>query len=111
MTEHHRHGRRRVIGLVLAGCVLAGGLGAVAGEVFDPPERGHQGRPGRPRLGVVATPGHAAPGARPAGSFRLDGTTQDPDLTGTTYDIGYDALIFIPSDWQVYQKTTPGSGR
>jgi hypothetical protein len=37
VTDHHRHGRRRVIGLVLAGSVFVGGLGAVTGAVFDPP--------------------------------------------------------------------------
>lgn len=105
MTELHRHGRRRVIGLVLAGCVLTGGLGAVAGEVFDPPPTADPKVSPTPQLGVVATPGRAVSKARAAGTaFRLDGTTQDPNLTGTTYDIGYDALIFIPSDWQVYQK-------
>jgi hypothetical protein len=104
VTDHHRHGRRRVIGLVLAGSVVAGGLGAVAGEVFDPAPTKDTKVSETPSLGVVATPGRAISKARPADTLRLDGTTQDPDLTGTTYDIGYDALIFIPSDWEVYQK-------
>ncbi len=103
MTDYQRHGRRRVIGLVLAGCVLVGGLGAVAGEVFDPPAEHPRKARTHPDLGVTVTPGNAAPGARPAGVFRLDGTTQDPNLTGVEYDIGYGARIFIPSDWEVTQ--------
>ena len=103
MTDLHRHDRRRVIGLVLAGCVLVGGLGAVAGEVFDPPAEHPRKARTNPGLGVTVTPGNAAPGARPAGFLRLDGTTQDPDLTGTEYDLGYGARIFIPSDWEVTQ--------
>src|SRR4051812_20952388 len=99
----HRHDRRRVIGLVLAGCVLTGGLGAVAGELFDPPaEHPRMARP-TPHLGVVVTPGNAAPAARPAAVLRLDGTTQDPNLTGTEYDIGHGARIFIPEGWEVTQ--------
>ena len=103
MTDYQRHGRRRVIGLVLAGCVLVGGLGAVAGEVFDPPAEHPRKARTHPDLGVTVTPGNAAPGARPAGVLRLDGTTQDPNLTGVEYDIGYGARIFIPSDWEVTQ--------
>jgi hypothetical protein len=108
-ATYRRHDRRRVIGLVLAGCVLVGGLGAVAGEIFDPPPTtDRKVRPGAPGLGVVVTQGNTVAKARPAsrvggGTFRLDGTTQDPDLTGTLYDIGHDAPIFIPSDWEVYQ--------
>ena len=101
MTDYHRHSRRRVIGLVLAGCVLVGGLGAVAGEAFDPPtEHPRKARP-TPRLGVTVSAGEAAPRARPI--LRLDGTTQDPNLTGVEHDIGYGARIFIPSDWEVTQ--------
>ena len=103
MTDYHRHGRRRVIGLVLAGCVLVGGLGAVAGEAFDPPEEHPRNARPTPGLGVTVTPGNAAPGARPAGVLGLDGTTQDPNLTGVEYDIGYGARVFIPSDWEVTQ--------
>jgi hypothetical protein len=104
VTDYHRHNRRRVIGLVLAGCVLVGGLGALAGELFDPPaEHPRKARANQPDLGVAVSPGDAAPGARPAAVLRLDGTTQDPDLTGVEYDIGYGARIFIPTDWDVTQ--------
>ena len=104
MTDYHRHGRRRVIGLVLAGSVVAGGLGAVAGEVFDPaPTTSEKARANDPSLGVVVTQGNAVSKARPADVLRLDGTTQDPNLTGTEYDLGYGARIFIPSDWELYQ--------
>jgi hypothetical protein len=104
VSDYHRHGRRRVIGLLLAGCVLVGGLGAVAGEAFDPPaEHPKKARANRPDLGVSVGPGNAVPRARPAGVLHLDGTTQDPNLTGVEYDIGYGARIFIPSDWDVTQ--------
>ncbi len=103
MTDHHRHDRRRVIGLVLAGCVLVGGLGAVAGEAFDPPAEHPRKARTNPGLGVTVTQGNAVPRARPAAFLRLDGTTQDPNLTGVEYDIGYGARIFIPSDWDVTQ--------
>ncbi len=104
MTDYHRHSRRRVIGLVLAGCVLVGGLGAVAGEVFDPPPTvDRKVRPNDPDLGVVVGPGNSVSKSLPAGVLWLDGTTQDPNLTGTLYDLGYDAPVFIPSDWEVYQ--------
>ena len=103
MSDYSRHSRRRVIGLVLASCVLVGGLGAVAGEAFDPPAEHPRKARTNPGLGVTVSPGNAAPGARPAGFLRLDGTTQDPDLTGVEYAIGYDAQIFIPSDWDVTQ--------
>jgi hypothetical protein len=93
-----------VIGLVLAGCVLVGDLGAVAGEAFDPPaEHPRKARATSPDLGVTVAPGNAAPRARPAGVLRLDGTTQDPNLTGAEYDIGYGARVFIPADWEVTQ--------
>ena len=82
MTDLHRHDRRRVIGLVLAGCVLVGGLGAVAGEVFDPPAEHPRKARTNPGLGVTVTQGNAAPRARAATLLRLDGTTQDPNLTG-----------------------------
>ena len=44
-------------------------------------------------------------GARRAagGVLGLDGTTQDPNLTGVEYDIGYGARVFLPSDWEVTQ--------
>ncbi|MDX6374437.1 MAG: hypothetical protein QOD98_3425, partial [Nocardioidaceae bacterium] len=104
MSDYHRHSRRRVIGLLLAGCVLVGGLGAVAGEAFDPPaEHPKKARANRPDLGVSVGPGNAVPRAQPAGVLHLDGTTQDPSLTGVEYDIGYGARIFIPSDWDVTQ--------
>ena len=108
MTDHHRHSRRRVLGLVLAGCVLTGGLGAVAAEVFDPPaEHPRKARATEPGLGVAVSPGNAAPRARPAGlvsrAFSLDGTTPDPNLTGIEYDIGNGGRIFIPTDWEVTQ--------
>ena len=67
-----------------------------------PEEHPRKARP-TPGLGVTVTPGNAAPGARPAGVLGLDGTTQDPNLTGVEYDIGYGARVFMPSDWEVTQ--------
>jgi hypothetical protein len=100
----HRHGRRRVIGLVLAGCVLVGGLGAAAGEVFDPAVAQPK-EAAEPTLGVVVSPGDAASRAGPASVVRMDGATEDPNLTGVEYDLGYGARIFVPApDWQVYER-------
>lgn len=104
MVDYHRHGRRRVIGLVLAGCLLTGGLGAVAGEVFDPPTQEPK-QAAEPSLGLVVTQGDTVSKARPADVVRMDGTTEDPNLTGVEYDLGYGARIFIPApDWEVYQQ-------
>jgi hypothetical protein len=109
VSDHHRHDRRRVIGLLLAGCVLVGGLGAVAGEVFDPAAEHPRKVRQTPGLGVTVGQGDAAPHARPAGvagrAFRMDGTSQDPDLTGSDYDLGAGARIFIPSDWEITQTS------
>jgi len=103
--DHHRHGRRRVIGLVLAGTVLTGGLGAVAGEVFDPSAEHPREASTDPDLGVVVTGGTAVSKAGPADVLRVDGPTEDPNLTGVEYDLGYGGRIFIPApDWEVYQK-------
>jgi hypothetical protein len=104
MTDDHRHDRRQVIALVLAGCVLVGGLGAVAGEVFDPGAvHPRKARAGNPQLGLVIGAGSSAPHARAPGVVRLDGSTIDPNLTGVEHDIGYGARIFVPTDWEVTQ--------
>jgi hypothetical protein len=98
--EHHRHGRGRVIGVVLAGCVLAGGIGALAGEVFDPePVRGGQVvQPGEEP--AVGGPGQSVAFGWPS----ADDSGSSPDSTGgsgSVVTLPGDVPVFVPTGWEV----------
>jgi hypothetical protein len=96
---YHRSGKGRVIGLLLAGTVLVGGLGAVAGVAFDPEPVSHPlVTPPDTDFSLALGVGRSAP--RGLGA---DSETVDPNMVGSLYDIGFGPQIFVPTDWSVYQ--------
>ena len=92
MTDHHRHDRRRVVGVVLAGCVLIGGLGAVAGEAFDPePVRG----------GRVVQPTVAPHVAGLGRSVAFGSHAVDVTGPGSVVTLQDGVAVFVPPGWEV----------
>ena len=90
-----------MVGTIVAGTLLVGCLGGLAGVALNPP-------PGsRPALvndspGVEVAP--AGPGRSVLRTLSADSETPDPDMVGALYDLGFGPLIYVPTDWQVYER-------
>jgi hypothetical protein len=96
VTDHHRHDRGRVIGLLLGACVLVGGAGAAGGVVFDPaPASGSE----VVQPGAVAMPsGH--------GMHAAVGPAADDLTGGSVVTLEGGVPVVVPAGWEVTGQRT-----